>query len=221
MSKLTFTATAAVTGDDATQFAADLQKSIRATLSAAGITIPVAVTETGGKISFASGADSFEFTLKFNSPVTVTAGTGSLSLGSPSVQFSYDKSKAAITISRHVDITPKSYSDPSFQQLGIADLADPARVRRRGDAARDGNRPEPLREPEGDPGLDRREHAADASHTINDLVQKLQDAIDQAITAAITGGELGATSDSPDAYKVKVCRAEPEAVCRDPVRRPR
>ena len=185
------------TTNPCTDIGSVLQKAIRQTLSAAGISYQPTVIESGagGTLSFASGQSGFDFMLSFPSPVVAQGGSTGLSLSSPPVQYTFDPNQPAVAVSRHVDVSVAGYNDPSFQQLGLS--SSPTQLTYAS---------APTSEIDLDFFVNGKEipvavTALGSVHNIDDLINALQTTIDTALADAVSGGELPAGT-----YAITVCR---------------
>ncbi|HEY2542049.1 MAG TPA: hypothetical protein VGH92_03255, partial [Gaiellaceae bacterium] len=196
--KVELTGTATIAGKTtADDIAAGLQKAVRQTLAAAGISYQPTAVASGGAITYTSGQSGFDFVLSFPSPVVAQGGSTGLSLSTPPVQYTFDPNQPAVAVSRHDDVSVAGYNDPSFQQLGLS--SSPTQVTYAS---------APTSGIDLDFFVNGKEIpvsvvTADLTsvQTIDDLISVLQTKIDGAIADAVSAGELPAGT-----YAITVCR---------------
>ncbi|HVC86095.1 MAG TPA: hypothetical protein VNC40_01565, partial [Gaiellaceae bacterium] len=207
----TVTGTACTGTTPCTDIGSNLQKALRQTVAAAGLSFQPTVTESSGNISVASGSSMFTFTLVFPSPVVATGSSTGLSLSAPPVQYTFDPNQAAVQVQRHVDVSVASYTDPSFQQLGLASSPTQLVFSTPPSTGIDltfyvNEQPIPISIKGSD--LSGITGTGTGGHvTIDDLIAFLQSQVNSVIADAFNGGELpSGTGITAASYAVTVCR---------------
>ncbi|MFN2611440.1 MAG: hypothetical protein ABR507_11310 [Actinomycetota bacterium] len=74
------------------------------------------VLDSNGKIAITP--TGFDLKIRFASPFKVDSGGGRFTVNTPGVNYSYDPSKAAVSLDRRLEINLR-YTDAAFQELGL------------------------------------------------------------------------------------------------------